>query len=121
MLPILDIRTGGSVYQLLGNKQKDMEIDINNLLKPKLFTPVLLSILVLIWSLSISPYTQYGDNWAIYPVIIFGIIIIGWHIFLILNKSILKRTYAIAYGLIHIAIFAYLFMYSLMVISKDSL
>jgi hypothetical protein len=98
-----------------------MDIKQNSLLKPSLITPVGLSLSVLIWTFVISPYTKYGDNWAVYPVLVAALVILGWHIFLIVKPSPLSRTTTISYGLLHMAIFSYIFMLSLMLISKDSL
>lgn len=98
-----------------------MDIKLNTLLKPSLITPVGLSLSVLIWAFVISPYTKYGDNWAVYPVLVAALVILGWHIFLIVKPRPFSRTTTIIYGLLHMAIFSYIFILSLMLISKDSL
>ena len=98
-----------------------MDIKTSNILKPRLLTPVVVSLLVLLWTFSISPFTKYGDNWAIYPVITAALIIIGWHIFLVVKPGTVSRAQTIIYGILHLAIFSYVFMLSLMLISKDSL
>jgi hypothetical protein len=98
-----------------------MDIKISNILKPRLLTPVAVSLLVLLWTFSISPFTKYGDNWAIYPVFTAAIIIIGWHIYLIIKPGALSRVKTLIYGILHLAIFSNIFMLALMYISKDSL
>ena len=98
-----------------------MDIKLRKILKPRLCTPVALSLMVLLWTFTISPFTKYGDNWAIYPVLISAPIIIGWHIFLVAKPSLISRGHIIIYGIVHLAIFSYIFMLSLMLISKDSL
>ena len=98
-----------------------MDIKVSEFLSPRLATPVGLTLLVLLWTFVVSRYTQYGDNWAIYPVIVVALVIIGWHIFLIVKPNLVSRASMIIYGLLHTAAFSYVFMYSLMLISKDSL
>ena len=97
-----------------------MDIKISEIIRPRLFTPVGLTLLVLLWTFVVSRFTQYGDNWAIYPVIVVALIITGWHIFLIAKPILVSSLFMIIYGLLHMAAFAYVFMASLMLISKDS-
>ena len=98
-----------------------MEVTINSLLKPRFITPIGLSLATLFWAFIVSPQTKYGDNWAVYPVLAVAIIILAWHSFLIIKPKPLSRISAIVYGLLHLGIFTYIFIYSLMLISKDSL
>ena len=98
-----------------------MDIKISGILKPRLIAPVAVSLMVLLWAFTISPFTKYGDNWAIYPVLVSAPIIVGWHIFLVARPSLISRGHIIIYGIVHLAIFSYIFMLSLMLISKDSL
>ena len=82
---------------------------------------VLLSLLVLLWTIVISPYTSYGDNWAVYPVIVVAFIILIWHIFLVVVPKEISKPKLILYGVIHLALFTYILILSLMLITKDSL
>ena len=98
-----------------------MDVTINSLLKPRVITPVGLSLVTLLWAFIVSPYTKYGNNWAIYPVLIIALLIISWHLYLIIKPNPLSRTTMVIYGLLHSSAFIYIFIYSLMLISKDSL
>lgn len=87
----------------------------------KVAAPVCASLLVLIWSLFIRPFTSYGDDWALIPVFIAAIFVVGWHIFLLFRPGKFSRASILFYGFVHLGIFAYIFLLSLMWISKDSL
>ncbi len=77
--------------------------------------------MVVVWAILISPHTQYGDNWAIYPIFVLAFLILGWHIFLIVSPRETPRLTFILYDIIHLVVFAYIFMLALMLITKDSL
>jgi len=81
---------------------------MKKIFKPRIIAPPFFSAMVLVWAIVISPYTQYGDNWAIYPVLVVAFLILGWHIFLIVSPKETSRRRLILYGIIHIVIFAYI-------------
>lgn len=83
------------------------------------FIPIGLNLLLISWTVVVSPYSEYGDNWAIYPVILIFLIIIALHCFLIFTEK--AKINFILYAVIHIGISFIILMYCLMKISKDSL
>jgi len=87
----------------------------------KLIAPIGASLFVLVWSLAINPYTKYGDNWALIPVFLSAVFVVGWHFYLVIFPGSRARTILTLYGLGHILLFGYLFMLALMWISKGSL
>lgn len=81
--------------------------------------PIFLNIMLILWTVIVSPHSKYGDNWAVYPIVIVGLVILIWHIGLIfLEKS--KLIFAV-YGLIHLSFSFIFWIYCLMKISKDAL
>ncbi len=87
----------------------------------RLTAPIGASLFVVTWSVAVSPYTAYGDNWALIPVFLSAAFVLGWHSYLVLYPGSRRRATLTMYGIAHIALFVYLFMLSLMWISKDSL
>jgi hypothetical protein len=83
------------------------------------FGPIGLTLLLITWSVLISPYSKYGDNWAVYPVIAVLPIAIVWHILLIFFKR--PRVKFVFYAIIHLWLLSVIWMICIMKISKDSL
>jgi hypothetical protein len=77
--------------------------------------------MILIWASLISPYIQYGDNWAIYLILAVAFLILGWPTFL--NLIAKRSVEANAHSML--ALFAseslHIFFISIMMISKNSL
>ena len=83
--------------------------------------PVFFTISILVWTVGVSPYTNYGDNWALYPVLAAAIAVILWHIYLIVRPGGVSRSTYAYYGAGHTLILFGAVMWSLMKISKDAL
>lgn len=83
------------------------------------FGPVALSLLLIAWTVLISPYSKYGDNWAVYPAIAVLPIAIIWHIILIVSER--PKVKFVSYAIIHLLLLSILWMVCIMKISKDSL
>ena len=89
--------------------------------KLRTIAPPILTVGTLVWSIIISPYTTYGDTWAAYPVLIAFFIALVCHLWLIIEPSGYKRSEMFFYALLHLGLFFFVSVYSLMVITKDSL
>jgi len=98
-----------------------MDTIINKALTLKYFTPAAITVAVVLWTFAVSPYSKYGDNWAVYPVIFAAPIILAWHIYLVIKPGTTSRINQTIYAVAHGSIFFVIFLYSLMLISKDSL
>ncbi len=81
--------------------------------------PVGLTILLIVWTIVVSPYSKYGDNWAVYPAVFILPAVLIWHAILIYIGK--PRSFFIVYGLVHSAVLFIAWMYCLMKITKDSL
>ena len=81
--------------------------------------PIFLTGILIIWSLIVAPYSKYGDNWTVYPILIIFLLGAIWHILLIVIEKN-KFTYFL-YGLANGIILFVIFMICLMKVSKDSL
>ena len=81
--------------------------------------PIIFNLLLIFWTIIVSPHSTYGDNWAIYPVLIIFLLIIIWHISLVVIET--SKLIFMAYGLIHLFLSFFLWIYCLMKISKDVL
>jgi hypothetical protein len=90
------------------------------------FIPIALTVLLVIWTVAVSPFSQYGDNWAIMPALVLAPIVLAWHLSLIgvrLGDWSCRRDILFfygSYGLIHLVIFIPVWFCCLMWISKDS-
>ena len=81
--------------------------------------PIGLTLLMILWTILVSPYTKYGDNWALYPVIIIFLVNLVWHIYLIMSQQ--TRAMYVLYAIGHISVLVIIVFFCLMKISKDSL
>jgi len=81
--------------------------------------PVLMTVLMMTWTIIISPYTGFHDRWAIYPVFILLPLVFIYHVVLVIKGA--QRPLLIVYGILHVLIFFYLWLFALTKISKDSL
>lgn len=79
--------------------------------------PLLLTALLLVWTLTTAPFTTFGNRWAVYPAIAILPLTFLLHIVLIVAKR--PRLPYILYAIVHMAIQAYLWQVCLILISKD--
>ena len=84
-----------------------------------LLVPVAITLLVGIWTAVVSPYTEYGDSWAVIPVLGALAVVLLWHVWLVVRGP--GRGVLIAYGVAHGAFWIPFGVGCLMKISKDSL
>jgi hypothetical protein len=83
------------------------------------YAPLGVTALLVMWTLVVPPHAKYGDSWAIDPALLALPLVVGLHLLLAYKSR--WRSGFIAYGLFHCAIFAAIWIYCLMMISKDSL
>jgi len=83
------------------------------------YAPLGVTALLVLWTLYVSPHSNYGDSWAIDPALVAPALVVGIHVLLAYKAR--WRSRFIAYGILHCAIFFYIWIWSLMMISKDSL
>ena len=81
--------------------------------------PIFLTLFLVLWTLSVSPYSKYGDNWAIYPAMLVLPAALLWHVALIWFQK--PRLPLIVYAVIHLVLLFWIWVYCLMKISRDSL
>ena len=56
---------------------------------------------VALWTAMVSPHTRYGDNWAVYPVLVAFLGVLGIHALLLVRSRF--RIAMGAYAIVHIA------------------
>ena len=66
-----------------------------------LLVPVAITLLVGTWTTVVSPYTEYGDSWAVIPVLGALVVVLLWHVWLAVRGP--GRGVLIAYGVAHLA------------------
>jgi hypothetical protein len=81
---------------------------------PLIFTGVLF-----LWTWIVSPYSEYGDNWAVIPAVVLFFAVIGWHVALIITQE--QKSILAVYAVLHVGLLFYPWIYCLTSISKDSL
>jgi hypothetical protein len=84
-----------------------------------IYWPPVLSGLLIVWTLYISPHTKYGDTWALVPVPFVFVSIVLIHLRLLIKGQ--WRSGLWAYALLNIAFLFMVSLWSLTLISKDSL
>jgi hypothetical protein len=86
--------------------------------KAILISPVLLTLLMLLWTALVCKYSYYG-SWHIYPVLVIAPLVLICHTTLIVRNT--PRLFFVLYAMAHLGIFIPLWIKSLMLISKDAL
>jgi hypothetical protein len=86
----------------------------------RLLAPILGTILLVIWTLVVSPYSKYGDAWAICPALLALPAVLIWHGALVFLLRHYRRTAALV-AACHVGLVLPIWFWSLMLISKDSL
>ena len=82
--------------------------------------PIFLTVILIIWTIIVSPHSEYGDNWAIDPIVSYFPLVFWWHVFICIKgeQKIIER---VLYFVFNVAIFFAVWIYCAMFISKDSL
>jgi hypothetical protein len=83
------------------------------------YAPLSVAALLVLWTLYVSPHSKYGDSWAIDPALVALPLVVGLHLLLAYKSR--WRSRFIAYGILHCAIFSYIWIWCLTMISTDSL
>jgi len=91
--------------------------------------PIFVTFFLVIWTISVSPYSEYGDMWAIYPAVLVLPFVFWWHIFLCFKRQEINSLFSrvewssmyMGYGIIHLLILFPVWLYCMTLISKDSL
>jgi hypothetical protein len=81
--------------------------------------PVFLTILLIVWTKIVSPFSKYGDAWAIYPAFFIFPLSVLWHFGLVFFET--QKIGFFIYGAVHTFILFYIWLYCLTMISKDAL
>jgi len=82
--------------------------------------PSIVTVLLVLWTVTVSPKTVYGDKWAVWPAFLALPIVFLWHIAIVISLRGHRRLAGISAAL-HLAVFVPLWFICLMLISKDSL
>lgn len=83
-----------------------------------LLSPVLFTLLLVVWTALVYKHTQYG-SWQIYPALAILPLVLICHITLIVFNT--PRSPFFLYAGIHLIVLVPLWIWCLMLISKDSL
>ena len=86
----------------------------------RVLAPILVTILLVIWTAAVSPYSKYGDAWAIYPAFLALPTVLIWHGVLVFMLRGHRKT-AIAVAASHCAALVPIWFTCLVLISKDSI
>jgi hypothetical protein len=81
------------------------------------YWPLILSGVLILWTVLVSPHSKYGDNWAIIPALAIYPAVL--HIIIFFKSS--PKGNMIAYAVVHCAALFVVLLWCLMNISKDSL
>ena len=80
--------------------------------------PLLITAATAAWTAVVSPHSEYGDNWAVYPVLAAFLGVLALHVILIVRGP--KRVALLVYAIAHVLFWLPFGIYCLMRISKDS-
>lgn len=81
--------------------------------------PIALTVFLIFWTILVSPYSKYGDYWAILPALAVLPLVMLLHVVFVFMYE--PKMPMMIYGVAHIAILVIIWMWSLILISKDSL
>jgi hypothetical protein len=84
-----------------------------------IYLPLVITSLMVIWTLCISPFSQYGDNWAVWPALLALPLIIIAHVALLFGMP--NRLPLLIYASVHTAVAVPIWFVCLMRISKDAI
>jgi hypothetical protein len=84
-----------------------------------LLVPLAITVVIALWTALASRYSEYGDSWAVLPVLVAGAVVLVWHLGLVVRGP--GRGVLIAYAVAHLAFWLPFGVFCLMKISKDSL
>jgi hypothetical protein len=87
--------------------------------RERAYAPLGITAFLIVWTVLVSPYSKYGDMWAIGPVLLMLPLVVGLHLRLAYKARWSGRF--VAYALIHCALFFAIWIGCLMSISKDSI
>ena len=83
-------------------------------------SPIIVTATMCLWTMGVCPFSDYGDNWAIVPVLFAPLIVMCAHTRLAFVDS-LKPTAFWSYFGAHAFAFSFIWIVCLMLISKDGL
>jgi hypothetical protein len=83
------------------------------------YWPILLTCFLVCWTTLVSPYSKYGDYWAIVPALLVLPLIVVLHIVLLVRNNWDAKYWV--YGLLHTVVAFLVLIWCLTSISKDSL
>lgn len=89
--------------------------------------PAAITVLMIGWACSVSPFTDWTDTWAFSPVIQLAPIVVTWHISLLVHayhdKSMSGRRFvlSIVYRAAHGWLFFWLWIASIFMITKEAI
>jgi hypothetical protein len=89
-----------------------------NLENPFDLIPISASVLGMVWTAAVAPFTSYGNTWAQYPVFALFAVSVVVHVWLIAKRP---SFHQVLYGVVHLPMQVVVFFACLMLISKDSL
>ncbi len=78
----------------------------------------MVTVLAGVWTVLVAPHSQYGDRWALLPILVAFLLVIAWHVWLVVVGPL--RGTKIVYAALHILLWVPFGMLCLMEISKDS-
>ena len=84
-----------------------------------IYWPVLGSLFLIIWTAIVSPFSKYGDYWALLPALFVFPVVLIIHIVMIVKGN--WQAKLVWFGVSHVTILFFIWVFCLMLISKDSL
>lgn len=81
--------------------------------------PLMLTAIVIIWTMIISRFTTYGDEWAAYPILVVFVITLILHVWFVV--ALQPKVPLVLYGVLHLLIQAAIFLYCIIIITKNAL
>ena len=79
--------------------------------------PLLCTLVMLLWTAAVSPYTKYGDDWAATPVEVIFIVAVVLHLFIIVKER--WRPLYLFYAAVHVPFSFIVGTFCLMLITKS--
>ncbi len=84
-----------------------------------LLAPLSFTLFVVVWTAVVHPLSSYGDQWAVWPVVVALPLAAAFHAYLLYIFR--PKGPLFAYAALHLAVFSAIWVACLMLVSHDSL
>lgn len=79
----------------------------------------MLTVIVVVWTVIVSRFTTFGDDWAAYPILLVFVVTLILHVWLVVVHQ--PKGPLVLFGAVHLLVQATIFPYCIIIITKNAL